>query len=78
MATVYLDGFPDLYMTEYSHNRVRGKIYKECWNRQNNNPDIILDTKQGLMLIIYYINHFHGLELEISIDAELYNINIAK
>ena len=55
MVTVYLDGFPDLYMTEYSHNRVRGKIYKEYWNRQNNNPDIILryKTRSNAYYILY-------------------------
>ena len=62
--------------------RVRREIYEECRNRQSNYPDISLETEQGPMNILDYINHiqsngFYGGELEISVAAELYNINIA-
>ena len=64
------------------HTRVRREIFEECLRRQNTFPSITLDLEQGPMNINDYINHiqnegFYGGELEISIAASLYNINIA-
>ena len=64
------------------HGRVRREIYNECIIRQNNYPDITIETEEGPMHILNYINHmqkdgFYGGELEISVADELYNINIA-
>ena len=63
------------------HDRVRREIYNECIIRQNNYPDITIETEERPMHIINYINHiqnngFYGGELEISLTADLYNINI--
>ena len=83
MVIVYLDcisrfiyGSEDLYM------RVRREIYDAAQLRMNSYPDITIDTEKGPLHIRDYIpkiieEGFYGGELEISIAANIYNINIA-
>ena len=71
-----------LYGTEALHERIRNEIYKEALKRSANYPDITLTKENGPMRIKDYINsikneYFYGGELEITISASLYNINIA-
>ena len=71
-----------VYGTEELYPRVRQEIYQEARRREDNYPDITLDTESGPLNIHQYINEmkndrFYGGELEISIANTLYGINIA-
>ena len=70
-----------VYGTEDLYARVRREIYNEVVLRSNNYPGLVLKLVQS-MHINEYIPHmkengFFGGELEISIAASIYNINIA-
>ena len=71
-----------VYGTENLHYKVRKEIYNEAWKRRRLYPEITLDTENGPLPINEHINHINqdglfGGELEISIAASIYNINIA-
>ena len=62
-----------IYRTEDLFHRVRQEIYQEARRRENNYPDLTLDTEEGPLNIHRYINkiqsdRFFGGELEISIE----------
>ena len=71
-----------LYGTEDLHLRIRNEIYNALLNRIDNLPNITMNSENGPMRIMEYINNiqnpgFFGGELEISTAIKLYNINIA-
>mgnify|MGYP002627227859 CR=1 FL=1 len=68
--------------SEYLYMRVRREIFNEANKRINDYPDITLDTEEGPIHIHDYIHRiledgFFGGELEISIESDIYNLNIA-
>ena len=82
MLIVYMGKFRGLFLELKIYiYRIRREIYEEAFRRSANYRNITLNSEIGPMNILDYISNntnkgFYGGELELSIESELYNINI--